>query len=78
VGVDPHNSLRLTGLLESWARTEAADVLHLVLFIALGVAIATLLPALLVSGRAPDPATLPVEPAGVEPATFRRPDPPPR
>ncbi len=78
VGVDPHNSLRLTGLLESWARTEAADVLHLVLFIALGVAIATLLPALLVSGRAPDPASLPVEAAAVEPATFRRPDPPPR
>jgi EmrB/QacA subfamily drug resistance transporter len=52
-GVDPHNSLTLVGILERWSRGEAADVLRLVFTIALGVALATLVPALLVgSGQA--------------------------
>ncbi|HEX6139848.1 MAG TPA: hypothetical protein VF013_05200, partial [Candidatus Limnocylindria bacterium] len=51
VGVDPRNSLDLVDLLETWSRGQAADVLHLVFAIALGVAVATLLPALLVGGR---------------------------
>ncbi|HEX6655887.1 MAG TPA: hypothetical protein VF153_06715, partial [Candidatus Limnocylindria bacterium] len=51
VGVDPRASLQLVNLLETWSRSEAADVLRLVLTIALGVAVATLLPALLVGGR---------------------------
>ena len=51
VGVDPHTSLALVNLLEEWSRSEAADVLRLVLTIALGVALATLLPALLVGSR---------------------------
>ena len=54
VGVDPSNSLALVDVLEAWSRGEAADVLRLVLSIALGVAVATLLPALLVGGRAAD------------------------
>jgi hypothetical protein len=48
VGVDPRQSLALVDVLERWSRGEAADVLHLVLLLALGVAVATLLPALLV------------------------------
>lgn len=51
VGVDPRSSLQLVNLLENWSRGEAADVLRLVLAIALGVAIATLIPAALVPGR---------------------------
>jgi hypothetical protein len=51
VGVDPRASLQLVNLLEDWSRGEAADVLRLVLTIALGVALATLLPALLVGAR---------------------------
>jgi hypothetical protein len=51
VGVDPRASLQLVDLLEGWSRTEAADVLRLVLTIALGVALVTLLPAALVGGR---------------------------
>ncbi|HSM37872.1 MAG TPA: MFS transporter [Candidatus Limnocylindrales bacterium] len=55
VGVDPRDSLRLVDLLETWSRGQAAEVLQLVLAIAMGVAIATLLPALLVgSRRAPE------------------------
>jgi hypothetical protein len=54
VGVDPRSSLALVDLLEVWSRQEAADVLSLVLTIALGVALATILPALLVG--APRPA----------------------
>jgi EmrB/QacA subfamily drug resistance transporter len=50
VGVDPRDSLQLVDLLERWSRGEAADVLQLVLTIALGVAVVTLLPALLVGG----------------------------
>ena len=51
VGVDPYSSLALVDLLESWSRSEAADVLRLVLLIALVVAVATVLPALFVEGR---------------------------
>jgi EmrB/QacA subfamily drug resistance transporter len=50
-GIDPRASLQLVDLLEDWSRTEAADVLRLVLTIALGVALVTLLPAALVGGR---------------------------
>ena len=53
VGVDPRESLQLVNLLEAWSRTEAADVLRLVLTIALAVALATILPALMVGARRP-------------------------
>jgi MFS transporter, DHA2 family, triacylglyceride efflux pump len=67
VGVDPNSSLALVELLERWSRTEAADVLRLVLTIALGVAVATLLPALLVSGRGERRAG--ASPVSTEPAS---------
>jgi hypothetical protein len=51
VGVDPRNSPHLVDLLEGWSRVQAADVLHLVFAIALGVALVTLVPALLVGGQ---------------------------
>ncbi|HEX3218798.1 MAG TPA: MFS transporter [Candidatus Limnocylindria bacterium] len=51
VGVDPHASLELVNVLERWSRGEAADVLRLVLVIALGVALVTLVPAALVGAR---------------------------
>jgi EmrB/QacA subfamily drug resistance transporter len=51
VGVDPRASLQLVNLLETWSRGEAADVLRLIITIALGVAVVTLLPALLVGAR---------------------------
>ena len=51
VGVDPNASLQLVALLEEWSRGQAAEVLQLVLTIALGVAVVTLLPALFVDGR---------------------------
>jgi EmrB/QacA subfamily drug resistance transporter len=51
VGVDPRTSLALVDLLEAWSRGQAAEVLRLVLAIALGVAVTTLVPALLVGGR---------------------------
>ncbi len=51
VGVDPRNSLALVDLLETWSRSEAADVLRLVLTVALGVAVVTVIPALLVGWR---------------------------
>jgi EmrB/QacA subfamily drug resistance transporter len=51
VGVDPRSSLALVELLEQWSRGEAADVLRLVIQIALVVAAATVIPALLVEGR---------------------------
>jgi EmrB/QacA subfamily drug resistance transporter len=51
VGVDPHASLGLVDLLEAWSRGEAAGVLRLVFQIALGVAVVTVIPALLVEGR---------------------------
>ncbi|HET9540037.1 MAG TPA: MFS transporter [Candidatus Limnocylindria bacterium] len=53
VGVDPRASLALVDLLEEWSRGEAADVLRLVLTIAFVVALATILPALLVGARRP-------------------------
>jgi hypothetical protein len=53
VGVDPQESLQLVNLLEAWSRTEAADVLRLVLTVALFVALATILPALMVGARRP-------------------------
>jgi EmrB/QacA subfamily drug resistance transporter len=56
VGVDPNNSLRLVDLLEAWSRGEAAAVLRLVFAIALGVAAASLVPALLIGGRRERPA----------------------
>jgi EmrB/QacA subfamily drug resistance transporter len=52
VGVDPRSSLALADLLERWSRGQAADVLRLVLTIALGVAIVTLIPALALGGDA--------------------------
>lgn len=56
VGVDPRASLQLVDLLETWSQGQAADVLRLVTSIALGVALATLVPALLVGrGRARNP-----------------------
>jgi EmrB/QacA subfamily drug resistance transporter len=55
VGVDPNASLALVDLLESWSQGEAAGVLGLVFTIALGVAVATLLPAWFVRGRPPEP-----------------------
>jgi EmrB/QacA subfamily drug resistance transporter len=52
VGVDPRSSLALADLLERWSRGQAADVLRLVLTIALVVAIVTLIPALALGGGA--------------------------
>ena len=51
VGVDPRASLGLVDLLEAWSRGEAAGVLRLVFQIAFGVAVVTVIPALLVEGR---------------------------
>ena len=51
VGVDPRASLALVDLLEDWSQVQAADVLHLVFAIALGVALVTLVPALLVGSH---------------------------
>jgi EmrB/QacA subfamily drug resistance transporter len=51
VGVDPQASLALVALLEAWSQGEAAGVLRLVFLIALGIAVATLLPAWFVRGR---------------------------
>ncbi|HEX2195151.1 MAG TPA: MFS transporter [Candidatus Limnocylindria bacterium] len=51
VGVDPRQSLALVDLLEEWSRGQAADVLQLVLNIALLVAVVTLVPAALLGGR---------------------------
>jgi EmrB/QacA subfamily drug resistance transporter len=51
VGVDPQASLALVGLLESWSQGESAAVLRMVLSIALGVALVTVVPAWFVRGR---------------------------
>jgi EmrB/QacA subfamily drug resistance transporter len=51
VGVDPQASLALVGVLEQWSQGQAAEVLHLVFAIALGIALVTLLPAWFVRGR---------------------------
>jgi EmrB/QacA subfamily drug resistance transporter len=66
VGVDPNNSLQLVALLETWSSGQAADVLRLVLAIALGVAVATVVPALALggSGRANRDRMPAGEPAG--------------
>jgi EmrB/QacA subfamily drug resistance transporter len=56
VGVDPHDSLALVDLLETWSRSEAADVLRLVLTVALAVALVTLVPALFVGRRSRGPS----------------------
>jgi hypothetical protein len=50
VGVDPRNSLALVDVLETWSRSQAAEVLQLVLTLALVVAVLTLLPAAFVGG----------------------------
>ena len=44
-------SLALVDVLERWSRGQAADVLHQVMTIALGVAVCTLIPALFLGGR---------------------------
>ncbi|HET7142339.1 MAG TPA: MFS transporter [Candidatus Limnocylindria bacterium] len=50
VGVDPRTNLLLVDLLEDWSRGQAAEVLHLVFAIALGVAVITVIPAFFVGG----------------------------
>ena len=52
VGVDPQASLALVALLETWSQGESAAVLRMVMTIALGVALVTLVPAWFVRGRA--------------------------
>ena len=72
VGVDPNTSLALVDLLERWSRGQAADVLHQVLTIALGVAVCTLIPALFLGGReAPTAAAVPAG-SGTTPAPLSR------
>jgi EmrB/QacA subfamily drug resistance transporter len=66
VGVDPRTSLALVDLLETWSRGEASGVLRLVMMIALGVAVITLLPAAFVAGRR-SPARVD-QPAGADTA----------
>ncbi|HYI67796.1 MAG TPA: MFS transporter [Candidatus Limnocylindrales bacterium] len=51
VGVDPQASLALVALLEAWSQGESAAVLRMVMGIALGVALFTLVPAWFVRGR---------------------------
>jgi EmrB/QacA subfamily drug resistance transporter len=51
VGVDPQASFALVAVLEEWSQVQAADVLHLVFAIALGIALVTLVPAWFVRGR---------------------------
>ncbi len=51
VGVDPRQSLALVDVLEAWSRGQAAEVLQLVLTLAMAVAAITLVPAVLVGGR---------------------------
>ncbi|MGQ0607789.1 MAG: MFS transporter [Chloroflexota bacterium] len=51
VGVDPNTSLALVDLLERWSQDQSSDVLQLVFGIALGIAMATLMPAWFVRGR---------------------------
>jgi EmrB/QacA subfamily drug resistance transporter len=58
IGVDPRFDVHLVDLLERWSQGQAAEVLHLVFAIALGVAVGTLIPALLVGGRPPAAASV--------------------
>jgi EmrB/QacA subfamily drug resistance transporter len=51
VGVDPATSLALVAVLETWSQEQSAEVLRLVLGIALGVAVVTLMPAWFVQAR---------------------------
>jgi EmrB/QacA subfamily drug resistance transporter len=51
IGVDPQFSLALVALLEAWSQGQSADVLRLIVGIALVVALVTLLPAWFVHGR---------------------------
>jgi EmrB/QacA subfamily drug resistance transporter len=57
VGVDPQASLALVAVLEEWSRGQSAEVLRLVMGIALVVALATLVPAWFVRGRTGQPST---------------------
>jgi hypothetical protein len=50
-GVDPQASLALVAVLETWSQGQSADVLRLVMGIALVVALVTLLPAWFMRGR---------------------------
>jgi hypothetical protein len=52
VGVDPQTSLALVAVLETWSQGQSADVLRMVIGIALVVALVTLVPAWFVRGRA--------------------------
>jgi EmrB/QacA subfamily drug resistance transporter len=51
VGVDPQASLALVAVLETWSQGQSADVLRLVMAIALIVALVTVVPAWFVRGR---------------------------
>ena len=60
IGVHPQMDLELVALLETWSQGEAAGVLQLVFGIALGVGVATLLPAWFVRARrVPPPVSAP-------------------
>ena len=65
VGVDPQTSLALVAVLEQWSQGQAADVLRMVIAIALAVGLAALVPAWFVRGRR-EPA--PQEAWSAEPA----------
>ena len=51
VGVDPQASLALVDELERWSQGQSAEVLRLIIGIALVVALVTLVPAWFVRGR---------------------------
>ncbi len=53
-GVDPRASLDLVALLENWSQGQAADVLQLIIAIAVVVGVAAVVPALLLGGRSAD------------------------
>lgn len=55
VGVDPQASLALVAVLETWSKGQSAEVLRLVMAIALAVALVTLIPAWFVRGRKSGP-----------------------
>ncbi|MGH2401703.1 MAG: hypothetical protein ACRDE6_03240, partial [Candidatus Limnocylindria bacterium] len=68
VGVEPRASLALVDLLETWSQGQSADVLRMVIGIALVVALVTMVPAWFVRGRR-SPAAEPVARAPGERAT---------